>query len=86
MGRNWEVKAETGVVSERMKVFYCRKEERSRWEKDQRSTCAAVAAAHTEERREALSHSQLLSNTAIPGMIEHLDTKCIHIPFLMQRL
>lgn len=44
MGRNSQVKAEAEVISERTKVFrkLFRKEKQSRWEKDQRSTCAAV--------------------------------------------
>lgn len=36
VGRNSQVKAEAEVVSERVKVFYHRKEKQSRWEK---STC-----------------------------------------------
>ena len=41
-GRNSQVKAEAEVISKRTKVFYCRKEKQSRWEKDQRSSCVAV--------------------------------------------
>jgi len=41
-GQKFPDEAETEVVSERTKVFYCRKEKQSRWEKDQRFTCFAV--------------------------------------------
>lgn len=42
VGRNSQVQAEAEVISERVKVFYLKKDNQSRWEKDQRPTCVAM--------------------------------------------
>lgn len=42
VGRSSQVQAEAEVISERVKVFYLKKDNQSRWEKDQRPTCVAM--------------------------------------------
>lgn len=83
VGRNSQVQAEAEVISERVKVFYLKKDNQSRWEKDQRPPCVAMWWQDTEKECEALCHAQLLSNTAIRGLIYCLHTECIAFPLLM---